>query len=396
MKVNKAIKMIAPVIVLAGGLGAFLVLDWAKPEPEKKVDEPRALSVFVKHVEGANTELQVRTEGEVRARTAVDIVSQVAGRVVSVTTEFTEGGVVEPGVTLVEIEDLDYKLALAHARAKMAEAEVGMQTALATADVAKQQLRNAKDASPLALKKPQVAEARALLAAAEASYEQSMLNLTRTKISLPFSGRLASIDVNVGQYVAPGTRLARAFSTEVVEVRLPLNDTQLASLNLPIGFVAEPGHALPVVFKANVAGKQQRWQGKLTRLDASIDKNTRMLFGLAVVESPYQRNVSQHQMPLAVGLYVEAEITGRKINEGYAIPREGLRAGNKVFVVNENGLLEIRAVVVAYSSEREAIISSGLSLNEKVVVSPVRNAIQGMALKTLEASLDESALARRN
>jgi hypothetical protein len=73
-----------------------------------------------------------------------------------------------------------------------------------------------------------------------------------------------------------------------------------------------------------------------------------------------------------------------------------LRAGNKVFVVNENGLLEIRAVVVAYSSEREAIISSGLSLNEKVVVSPVRNAIQGMALKTLEASLDESALARRN
>ena len=149
-------------------------------------------------------------------------------------------------------------------------------------------------------------------------------------------------------------------------------------------------------FKANVAGKQQRWQGKLTRLDASIDKNTRMLFGLAVVESPYQRNVSQHQMPLAVGLYVEAEITGRKINEGYAIPREGLRAGNKVFVVNENGLLEIRAVVVAYSSEREAIISSGLSLNEKVVVSPVRNAIQGMALKTLEASLEESALARRN
>ena len=213
MKVNKAIKMIAPVIVLAGGLGAFLVLDWAKPEPEKKVDEPRALSVFVKHVEGADTELQVRTEGEVRARTAVDIVSQVAGRVVSVTTEFTEGGVVEPGVTLVQIEDLDYKLELAQARAKMAEAEVGMQTALATADVAKQQLRNAKDASPLALKKPQVAEARALLAAAEASYEQSMLNLTRTKISLPFSGRLASIDVNVGQYVAPGTRLARAFST---------------------------------------------------------------------------------------------------------------------------------------------------------------------------------------
>jgi len=396
MNLNNAIKIIAPVIVLAGGMGAYFALDWAKPEPEKKVEEPRALSVFVEGVEKADTDLQVRTEGEVRARTEVDIVSQVSGRIVAVTSEFTEGGVVEPGMTLVEIEDLDYKLDLAQARARMAEAEVGVQTALATADVAKKQLRNAKDASPLALKEPQVAEARAMLAAAEASFEQSKLNLARTKISLPFRGRLASIDVNVGQYVSPGTRLARAFSTDVVEVRLPLNDSQLASLNLPIGFVAEPGNELPVVLKANVAGKQQRWQGKLARLDASIDKNTRMLFGLAVVESPYQLNVSQHQMPLAVGLYVEAEITGRRINDGYVIPREGLRAGNKVFVVNEKGLLEIREVVVTYSSEREAIISSGLALNEKVVVSPVRNAIQGMALRTLEDSLDEPAMAKRN
>ncbi len=396
MKLNNVIKMIAPVIVLAGGLGAFFALDWAKPEPEKKEEASRALSVFVKHVEIADTDLQVRTEGEVRARTEVDIVSQVAGRITSVTSEFTEGGVVEALGTLVEIEDLDFKLDLAQARARMAEAEVGVQTALATANVAKKQLRNAKDASPLALKQPQLAEARAKLAAAEASYEQSRLNLARTKISLPFHGRLASIDVNVGQYVSPGTRLARAFSTDAVEVRLPLNDAQLAALNLPIGFVAEPGSELPVVLQAKVAGKRHRWQGKLTRLDASIDKNTRTLFGLAVVESPYQLNVSQHQMPLAVGLYVEAEIIGRKIRDGYAIPREGLRAGNKVFVVNEQGLLEIREVVVTYSSEREAIISSGLVLNEKVIVSPVRNAIQGMALKTLPASLDEPAIAQRN
>jgi RND family efflux transporter MFP subunit len=390
---NNAIKVIAPVIVLAVGIGIYLTLDWAKPEPEKKVEEPRALSVFVQNVQRADTDLQVNTEGEVRARTEVDIVSQVAGRIVAVTTEFTEGGLVEPGVTLVEIEDLDYKLDLAQAEARMAEAEVGVQTAVATADVAKKQLRNAKDASPLALKQPQVAEARAMLAAAEASLQKARLNLSRTKISLPFQGRLVSIDVNVGQYVSLGTRLARAFSTDTVEVRLPLNDGQLALLNLPIGYVAGSGAELPVVFKARVAGKDQRWQGKLTRLDASIDKNTRMLFGLAVVESPYLLNVSQHQMPLAVGLYVEAEISGRRINDGYAIPREGLRAGNKVYVVNAKGLLEIRDVVVTFSSEREAIISSGLAINEKVVISPVRNAIQGMSLQTLDESLDEPTMA---
>ena len=393
---NKVIKIIAPVIVVAAGIGTYIALDWAKPEPEKKTDQVRALSVFVERVAGADTDLLVRSEGEVRAKTEVDIVSQVSGRIISVTSEFTEGGIVEPGVTLVEIEALDYELDLAQAQASMAQAEVGVQTAVATADVARKQLRNAVDAAPLALKEPQVAEARAMLAAAEANLQKSRLNLSRTKISLPFRGRLASVDVNVGQFVSPGTRLGRAFSTDVVEVRLPLNDTQLASLNLPIGFVASPGQELPIVFKAQVAGKMQRWQGKLTRLDASIDKDTRMLFGLAVVESPYDLNISQHLMPMAVGLYVEAEISGRRITDGYVIPREGLRAGNKVFVVNDKGLLEIRDVTVTFSSEREAIISSGLAVNEKVVVSPVRNAIQGMALQTMEESLTEPAMAKRN
>jgi multidrug efflux pump subunit AcrA (membrane-fusion protein) len=168
-----------------------------------------------------------------------------------------------------------------------------------------------------------VAEARARLKAAQADLEQTRLNLERTAISLPFAGRLVSTRVDVGQYVAPGSVLGRAFATDVVETRLALSNAQLAALGLPIGFSASPGQGLPVIFSARVAGMDQRWQGRLVRLDASIDPDTRMLYGSAEVEDPYGANVSDQGMPLAVGLFVTASIQGRKAR-GPACGRPGL------------------------------------------------------------------------
>jgi hypothetical protein len=64
--------------------------------------------------------------------------------------------------------------------------------------------------------------------------------------------------------------IGRAFGTDTVEIRLPLNDGQLASLGLPIGYTAAESAGLPVALRAQVAGVVQQWQGTLVRLDASI------------------------------------------------------------------------------------------------------------------------------
>lgn len=382
--------------VLAVGAGIFALLHATKPEPEKKTETPRPLSVFVEDVERADMDLVVSTSGEVRAKVQVDVIAQVAGRIVSVSNEFVEGGVVEPGETLITIENTDYELARTQARVRVAEAEVGVQQALADADVARKQLRNAANVSDLALKRPQVAEAEARLEGARADLEQARINLSRTQISLPFSGRITSKMVDIGQFVSPGTRLARAFATDTVEVRIPLSDSQLASLGLPIGYVAPEGQGLKVNLTAEVAGREQHWIGQLVRLDASIDSETRMLYGIAQVKSPYHENVSQLGMPLAVGLFVNAEIVGRRIQNGYVIPREALRAGNKVYLVNANGRLEIRDVLVTHSSAEEAIIESGVEANERVIVSSIRNPIEGMALEAMRYTFDESAIADRH
>jgi RND family efflux transporter MFP subunit len=388
---KKLASTLAPVIVIALGAGVYGLLEWAKPEPEKKEETPRPLSVYVEEVEKSDVSLNVETSGEVRARTEIDIVAQIAGRVVSVSPEFTEGGRVTPGEALITIEDTDYRFALLQAEAVVANAEVALQQALAAANVARSQLRDKTNASDLALNKPQVARAHAGIKAAKADLAQAQANLDRTSITLPFTGRVISTSVDVGQYITPGTRLGRAFSTDVVEIRLPLNDSQLASIDLPIGFIAGEAGGLDVNLSATVAGKEQNWSGQLTRLDASIERETRMLYGIVEVHSPYEDHVSENGMPLAVGLYVRASIQGREIQGAFVIPRDALRAGDQVYVVNENGHLEVRSVEVTHSSSTRAIIASGLKPSERVVISSIRNPIQGMALEPLQQTYRETA-----
>lgn len=379
-------KIAMPILVILLCMGIYSLLHTARPIPEKSEEGPRPLSVHTSTVQQEDITLRVNSAGEVRARTEINLAAQVGGRIESVSPEFTEGGSFEPGIPLLKIEDTDYQLALRQAEARVAEAHVRVEQSLADADVARKQLRDEPNASDLALKKPQVAEARANLEAAQANLEQARLDLSRTAISLPFAGRLMETLVDIGQYVSPGTIVGRAFGTRTVEIRLPLDDSQLASLGLPIGYTAPVGEGLPTTLSARVAGQPQRWQGKLVRLDASLDPETRTLYGIVEVHDPYGENTSASGMPLAVGLYVEATIEGRQLQDALTIPRDALRAGNQVFLIDSRNQLQIREVEVMHTSPNRAVIASSLIRGEKVVTSPVRNPVEGMQLQAIDSA----------
>jgi RND family efflux transporter MFP subunit len=383
---NRQLKILLPVAVLGVGVGIYYLLNANKPEPEKREEAARPVTVFVETVKASPVQLNITTQGEVRSRVSIDLVSQVGGRIASVSQEFTEGGAVEPGQTLITIEDTDYQLALRQTEARVAAAKVNVELALADADVARKQLRGTSNPSDLALKKPQVAEARANLKAAEADLAQAQINLERTRVSLPFVGRMESTYVDFGQYVAPGTPLGRAFATDKVEVRLPLNNSQLASLGLPIGYTALPGEELSVEFSARVAGEEHHWEGRLLRLDASVDSDTRLIYAMAEVDDPYGANMSSNGMPLAVGLYVNAIIYGRKLEGAMRVSNLAMRAGERVYLVGEDGLLQIRQVEVSHMATNFAIIKSGLSIGDQVIISTIRNPIPGMAVQASSAS----------
>lgn len=380
----KLLKLSGPVLVLASAVGVVLLLKATAPEPQTDEAPPRPVTVYTHLAERSDAVLNVQTQGEVRARTMINLTAQVGGRVVSVSPEYVEGGRFDPDTVLMKIDDSDYRLALREAEAAVAAAELSVEQALADADVARKQLRDIPNASSLSLKKPQIAEAKARREAALAALDLARLNLERTNIRLPFEGRVASTSVHIGEVINTGSMLGEVFSTDRVEVRLPLNNRQLSALGLPIGFAADGNAAPEVAFTADVAGITQHWTGHLVRIDAAVDASTRLIYATAEVEDPYGLGRSEEGMPLAVGLFVEAEVVGRSLENTVRIPSKGLRPGNQLFVVDASGLLDIRTAEVAHTSAEHAIISKGLRPGERLVVSALRNPISGMALSTID------------
>ncbi len=394
---NKIFKIMGPVAIIALGIAGFQLLHATKPEPEKSDDGPRPVSLFVEKVRTDDLALTVDTSGEVRPRTEIDLVAQVSGRIVSVSRNFVAGGSIVSGATLIKIEDADYRLTVTRAEAQVAAAETRVELSEASAEIAR---RNWDDnivgkATPLALKLPQLAEARANLRAAQAELELARLNLARTNITVPFNGRVRTKMADIGQYVSAGAPLGRVYSTDIAEIRLPLTDAQMATLGLPFGYEAEDGKGPRVVFDARVAGRTRTWEGRIVRAEAAMDAATRVLYVVAEVKEPYGAG-ADNGMPMAVGLYVNARIDGSELTDVLVIPRSALRSADKVYVVAEDGTLDIRTVETGYTDRDRVVITRGLSEGEQVVVSTVRSPRQGMKVAAIEheaslhlASLDQ-------
>ena len=382
---KKLLKIISPILVLVVSIGIVQALGAAKPEPEKKEEEQRLISLYVDEVTSDTVTISVQTQGEVRPKTEIDLIPQVSGRIVGISESFAEGAEFGPGETLIKIDDTNYKLAVVRARARVAEAEVAVLRELANAKIKKEHWldkRNAGEPTPYALNKPQVMEAEAKLLSAESDLKEAQLNVARTEISAPFLGRVREKSIGIGQYVTAGTKLGRVFSTDTVEIRLPLTDLQLAELNLPMGFMADAFNAPVVLFSAKVGNREHTWSGRIVRTHASVDQQTRMIYAIAEVEDPYGLG-ADNGAPIAVGMFVHADIAGVNSQSAMVLPRLALRNANKVYVINDENRLEIRTVEVLSTSEEIVLVSNGLKVGDKVVTSTIPAAVDGMEVRAI-------------
>lgn len=375
-----------PVLLIGGFIVLFTVLFATKPEPERADHEPRPAAVFVTQAEAVPVNLTVRTQGEVTPLTEIGLTAQVAGRIAYVNPSFVQGGFFEAGETLVQLEDEDYRLAVTRAEALVAQRRQQLVREEAEADLAAEEWESLGDgeASPLTLRVPQMEEARAQLAAAEASLAEARLNLRRTRISAPFDGRVRSKLADHGQYVGPGTRIGEVFSTGEAQIRLPLTDSELTKLGMPLAFQASEESPGPrVTLSATLTGEEREWHGRVVRTDSAIDPQTRSLYAIVAVDDPYGEAARETGAPLAMGLFVEAEIQGRSIDRAYVLPRSALRGENTVYVAEQDGTLSIRQARVIDANAGQVVLASGVEAGEHVVISPVRAAADGMRVTPL-------------
>ncbi|AQQ67324.1 efflux transporter periplasmic adaptor subunit [Microbulbifer agarilyticus] len=383
---KKILNVMAPVLVIAASFGAVQWMSAAKPEPEKKEEEQRLISLVTSEARAEPVQLSVTTQGEVRAHTEINLTPQVSGRITAIADRFAEGAGFEAGETLIQIDDADYQLEAAQAEARVAQAEVLLLQAQAAAAIKRQQWLNLnpnKEPTPLQVNKPQVLEAEANLRAAKAALTDAKMDLARTKIHLPYRGRVVSREVGVGQYVTAGTSLGRVFATDRVEIRLPLTDNQLQELGLPLGFVAGDNNPGPEVKLSALVGSHERqWSGRIVRTQATIDQQTRLIYAVAEVADPYGKGASDG-VPLAVGLFVNAEAASTAERNAIVVPREALRSADKVYVVDADNRLNIRTVEVLSTSENRVVLAAGVADGERVVTSTIANPVEGMEVQPI-------------
>ena len=376
----------APILVIVGSVAAVVLMNVLKPKAEKEEPKPEALAVLIEPVKREPVRLTVSAQGEVTPRVSISLSAQVSGRIASVSDEFIDGGVFTRGDVLVRIDDSDYKLAVTQARSQVAQAQRALEREQAEADLAARDwadLGGEGDPSELTLRKPQLAEARAQLDSARAALRRASLDLERTRIVAPFTGRVGRKDADVGGFVSPGASLGEIFSTDVMEVRLPLTDRELGMLGVPVAFrESDEARGPTVTFSAVLAGMPRTWHGRVTRTDARIDATTRLVSAIAEVEDPFGAG-SDGGAPMAPGLFVDAEIEGRMIEDGLIVARRALRGDDEVFVVTNEHTLSRRKVSVLASDRERVIIGAGVEPAENVVVSPLRGAFEGMALKPI-------------
>jgi multidrug efflux pump subunit AcrA (membrane-fusion protein) len=137
-----------------------------------------------------------------------------------------------------------------------------------------------------------------------------------------------------------------------------------------------------VNFKATLGNRDYHWQGRIVRVDAAVNNETRLIYATAEVEDPYGLGATDG-MPMAVGMFVNAEVEGVSAQPAFVMPRLALRNQDKVYVINSENRLEIRTVSVIATSQDRVLVSSGVESGDRVVTSTLPNAVDGMEVEPL-------------
>ncbi|WP_213994681.1 efflux RND transporter periplasmic adaptor subunit [Arsukibacterium sp.] len=385
------VKVILPVIVVVIAVAAAVGLAKLRQPPEKNDESRPAILVNAAPIQPDNIVYQIKSQGMVTPKLETSLISEVNGRVVAVAEQFVAGGFFNKDDLLVTVEQSDYLTNVKAAQAALANAQAMLAEEKARVRVAEEEWRSFTDgtAPALGLRQPQLASALASVQSAEAELERARRDLARTEIRAPYDGMVRNRQANLGQFISRGTVLGSIVGTEVAEIRLPLTDTDMAFLAMPGAVDADSNK---VTLSSNVAGQQLEWPAKLVRTEGMLDERSRVIYVVAEVTDPYQRN-SQSKPVLNFGRFVGATIRGSQAEQVVKVARHLLLPGNQILVVDNDNTLQFRQVTVDRATNEFAYIKAGLEPTDQLALSAISNPLAGTVVRVAGAdnAEDDSA-----
>ena len=372
------IKYLKPLLII--GISTIIasvlyILGQISPEP---IQEQAPIDVNVQILTPIDYQIKIKSTGTTTPITQTVLTSEVGGEVIYRSRKFSEGSSVISGEILAKIDDTDLQLQYKNALLQLASAEVQFAVQQAEAEIAQEAWEQIGEgtAKDLTAKKPQLKQAKAALEVANAQVQSAEKKLNKTEITAPYTGRIQNINIDLGSTIIPGQSVGSMYTSNEIEVTLSVKDSDLQFLDIPMdGRKLNPDQKSIVIIKSIYRGEMQEWAGNLERVDGVIDPMTRMIKLIA----NFKNNFIEETKPiLPIGLFVEAEINGKQLEDIFMIPNTALTPNDELLVLNQDDTLEIRKVKVITKMKNYILVKEGMKAGERVVVSKLSIATNGM------------------
>jgi RND family efflux transporter MFP subunit len=381
---NKRTLLIAGIIALGVGLATVIVK--TAPKPERKSQAPVIPLVEVAPLELALQRPTWQAGASVNANASVNLVSQVAGQVMKVNDQALPGRFVKKGDVLAVIDDSNYRLIVKQRQAAYTQAKASLdmeqgQVERALADYKLSGMQLKKEAKSLALRKPQLASAKAAVAIALAELNKAKLDLDRTKLKMPFDGYVLSQSLSEGAFVNSATP---AFN-------LVKSDEFWLEIKVPQAFVRVLDESYPVVI--NKVGSKKTREARVLSVLPQVDQNDRQIRVLVSIDQPLS---SENNQPVVrYNDYVKATLFGQEFAQALRVNTDRLNGREFVWVVDSKLTLQQRSVEVLFKGRQYSWIKLDAQEGDALLASDLPSMKVNMVVRLPEEK-KETSVARED
>ncbi len=427
---RRALFLLIPILV---GIGIFFFLIKTKQGPPQKQKGDTQRKVRIIEVTPMDVTPKTHGYGTVQPTKVWQAVAEVSGKIKYINPALTKGQSISKGTLLVEFDPTEYKLSVSEAKAniksidaqikqlkdkeqsnkellkleqdtlEIKQKELGRQKKLVKDDISSTSDYEQTETDYIGQKyKVQALEntlvslesefllLRAQKEQAEIKLESALLQLAYTRIKAPFNGIISAVNVERSQFVQKGQTIAEADSIDSVEIEAQISNglyvfrtNQNQDMADRLFKKGQPlGEALGIsaIIKPTTGRHQTSWEGKVMRFNASIDTKTRTPGIIIQVDNPFLISGKELKRPLIKGMYCEVELIGQPFKNRLVIPRTAIHENNRVYIVNSENKLMFKTVNIGFSQDSFSLIRSGLDPGDKVIITDIVPAVEGMTV----------------
>lgn len=317
---------------------------------------------------------QVVGYGETKPRFELTYAAEVSGRVEWLSNAFETGRTVQKDELLAKLDATQYEQALTAAEYELTIARQALLEEQRQGEQARSEWQRSglegTPGSPLVLREPQLAAAKAKLKNAEKMRQKARNDLEKTEIRAPFDGVIVSRDIQPGSYLNAGTLIATLYSIDRIEIEIPLSEKQWENLPKP---------ASNTEWSATITDSTgvNHWAARIERSHHYVSGETRQRSIVLAIDQPLEQ-----AEPLYPGTFVQATIEGAEVDNLWQLPASALSQQGEIWTVNPNGLLAKAAAKKVFERQGQIYVEPTQAQHDALVVMrPLSSYKEGMKVE---------------